>query len=266
MNRFVAAVALVCIATPAFAANEIQVSRSTFLDEFGAAPQSLRSTVNATVSVSGSIAPYQCTLAWTSGTPSAQQLALPAPGDQVPSNTGFGTTSGFSSLTGVVTLTYQGKLNKTSKSDPNGMALGDAFYEGGFTAVSGYTDGIVLGCPSGGSVTLGFVPDTYNPGQPYIAPTPGTLEVRELDPVCKAARKAAVDALGGPNAVAGGYAYGQYCDEIVTTPAVAGSPGQEYIAPSGDHGNPGTAFSYSYTAPSLAGLTTITGYTVLGLN
>lgn len=230
---FLAAAALSALAVPTAAvAATVEIQRETFLDN-GVAPTSLQKYETVNVSANGTVSSYQCALSWMGTAPTAAELASPAPGNTVPSMSVTGTTAAFSAVPGTLLLTYNGRIN------PQGMATGNAVYEGEPVDTVISAGAVTLGCPLGGTVTLG-----------YVAPTAGTT-VETMDEVCKEARRAYVDSLGGPgaNGAEEGYAFGKHC---ATQSTVGGDPG-----------NPGTPFTYEYVAPSSGVTLTTTSVTVI---
>jgi hypothetical protein len=212
MKKFVylAAAAAVALTSTAASANpySISVSRHVFLDG-GLAGSSLLKTEVAQATV-GATHSTLCTLSY--GGPSAPvgiDAAVPV--------------SDSGSASGGVTLT-------ADRVNPKGMAIGEAIYTGTFTATASASN---LSCAAGGTYEV----ITQEAQQGPLISEATTTSVQ--DEVCRAARKALVDANNADPANKNlGYAYGDHCPDIVTVvPAVYGSDIPEVKQ----------TFSYSYT-------------------
>jgi len=202
-SMILAATALVLTSSMAAAA-PLSVSRQVLLDG-GAVASGLRLEESVTVSALATTT-GTCALTWGSnGAPTTHPFATSVPA-----------TTDTQTVSTSVTM-------RASRVNPQGMAIGQAVYNGDWApaAPSGVTATLQASCPNGGShqveLTPYIAPQLISAAQQGAIITEATTTTT-VDQPCHDARTAFVDA---HNAVPGnknmGYAYGQFCPDIVTS-------------------------------------------------
>jgi len=242
-----AATALALTSTMAAAQSaQIQVSRQVLLDG-GLAGSSLLRTETAVLN----------------GTTSASAICtLGHNGNAAP----VGVATSLAASGGTATASSSNFTLWASRTNPHGQAIGQATYgaQGGGAATWSPTltvDNTDLSCPSGGTYQEELTP--YIPPQLITAAQQGQLitaatTTSAVDQPCRDARKATVDAMGGPGQVAGGYGYGSHCPDIVTVVAAVYGPDIEGVYSAEVPATYATR-SYSYTLGQITFGSTLMG-------